>query len=554
MDLPESNLIAAAAPFDWKKPDYTAVWAARARRLTWIRADKTGQRLAALKAWYRDHPADFINDWGVTLDPKQVERGLPALIPFLLFPKQRAWVEAVVAAWRTSTPLLTEKTRQMGFSWLAMATACTLCLFHPGMAVGFGSRKEEYIDKSGDPKALFYKGRSFMGGLPVEFRGGWTLAKNSTHMRLTFPATEASITGEAGDNIGRGATTSIYFVDESAFLEHPLLTDASLSQTTNCRIDISTPNGMANSFAQKRFGGKIKVFTFHWRDDPRKDDAWYAKQVAELDEMIVAQEIDIDYAASAEGVLLPSAWVQSVVNAHAKLGIAPTGERMASFDVADEGRDNCAAAGAYGGAIEHVEEWSGKGGDIFASTERMFRFCDTYGYDGFKYDADGMGAGVRAAANVINERRRVASQKVLKVIPFRGSEGVFRPEAEDEKGRKNKDFFMNQKAQSWWRVRQRFMKTHRAVMAMALPIEQRASAPAWDPDDIVSLSPNLADLAKVCMELSQPTRDFNTVGKMVIDKTPEGTKSPNLADAVMIVLSRTAIEPMVINLGALGAV
>ena len=38
--------------------------------------------LPALRAYYKDNPADFINDWGVTLDPRKgVERGLPALVP-----------------------------------------------------------------------------------------------------------------------------------------------------------------------------------------------------------------------------------------------------------------------------------------------------------------------------------------------------------------------------------------------------------------------------------------------------------------------------------------
>ncbi|MDP1260138.1 TerL protein, partial [Klebsiella quasipneumoniae] len=87
-------------------------------------------------------------------------------------------------------------------------------------------------------------------------------------------------------------------VDESAFLERPELVDASLSATTNCRQDISTPNGNANSFAIRRHSGKIKVFTFHWRDDPRKSQDWYEKQVELLDPVTVAQEIDIDYNAS----------------------------------------------------------------------------------------------------------------------------------------------------------------------------------------------------------------------------------------------------------------
>jgi hypothetical protein len=36
---------------------------------------------------------------------------------------------------------------------------------------------------------------------------------------------------------------------------------------------LSSVNCTANAFAKKRFGGKIKVFSFHWRDDPRKDGA-----------------------------------------------------------------------------------------------------------------------------------------------------------------------------------------------------------------------------------------------------------------------------------------
>ncbi|EBG2976120.1 TerL protein, partial [Salmonella enterica subsp. enterica] len=35
-------------------------------------------------------------------------------------------------------------------------------------------------------------------------------------------------------------------------------------------------------------------------------------------------------------------------------------------------------------------------------------------------------------------------------------------------------------------------------------------------------------------ELSQPTWSKNAVGKILVDKQPDGTKSPNLADSVMI--------------------
>ncbi|MCZ7176166.1 TerL protein, partial [Salmonella enterica] len=90
-----------------------------------------------------------------TTDPRNVERGLPAAIPFLLFPKQEEWIEWFMDRWRSQEPGITEKTRDMGMSWLTIGLASTVCIFNPGFVVGFGSRKEEYVDKIGSPKSLF---------------------------------------------------------------------------------------------------------------------------------------------------------------------------------------------------------------------------------------------------------------------------------------------------------------------------------------------------------------------------------------------------------------
>ena len=252
---------------------------------------------------------------------------------------------------------ITEKSREMGLSWTAIGLACSLCLFNKEMVIGFGSRKEEYVDSTGDPKALFWKARKFVETLPIEFRGSWDEKKHAPYMRVEFPDTGAVIKGEAGDNIGRGDRTTLYLVDEAAFLQRPLLIDAALSQTTRCRIDLSSVNGMANPFAQKRHGGKIPVFTFHWRDDPRKDEEWYRRECEKIDNpVVVAQELDLNYSASAEGVLIPSDWVQAAVDAHIKLGIQPTGKRLGAMDVADEGRDKNAFSTRHGFLLENVRE------------------------------------------------------------------------------------------------------------------------------------------------------------------------------------------------------
>ncbi len=509
-------------PFDFKNPDYRQVFEWRIERLKRIRANS--ECVPELKQYYKGNIAQFIIDWGMTTDPRNVERGLPASIPFILFPKQEEWVRWFMERWKTGEPGLTEKTRDMGMTWLAMATSCSICLFNRGIVGGFGSRKEEYVDKIGDPKSIFYKGREFLRNLPVEFRGGWDAKKNASHMRLIFPETDSVLTGEAGDNIGRGNRASFYFVDEAAFIERPQLVDASLSATTNCRQDISTPNGMGNPFAQKRHGGKIPVFTFHWRDDPRKDDEWYKYQVERLDPVTVAQEIDINYSASVEGVIIPSAWVQAAIDAHIKLGIKPSGFKRGGLDVADEGIDKNAFAGRHGILLETLSSWSGKNSDIFETVVKTFGICEEKGYKSFCYDADGLGAGVRGDARRINADRKAVGKSRISASAFQGSGGVHDPDGEMVPERTNKNLFLNAKSQAWWSLRLKFQNTYRAV----------EEGMQYKENDIISISSSLPELGSLIQVLSQPTYSVNSVGKILVDKKPDGTRSPNLADAVMI--------------------
>lgn len=516
-------------PFDFKNPDYGQVFAWRIERLNRIRAavaledPANPQVMPGLAQYYRDNPAQFIIDWGMTSDPRLINAGRPADMPFLLFPRQEEWANWILERWRNNEPGLTEKSRDMGLSWLSVGLAVTLCLFRPGLVVGFGSRKEEYVDLIGSPKALFWKARRFIQLLPPEFRPGWNEKKHAPHMRILFPWNGSAITGEAGDNIGRGDRTSLYMVDESAHLARPHLVDAALSATTNCRLDLSSVNGLANSFAQRRHSGNVKVFTFHWGDDPRKDQAWYAKQCVELDPVTVAQEIDIKYDASVEGVILPAEWVTAAIDAHIVLGIEPTGARVGSLDVADEGLDKNAFVGRHGIFVHECDEWSGKGADIYATTEKFFAKCDGIGATQGLYDADGLGAGVRGDARKINEARAADGRHEITIGPYRGSAAVHNPDGSMVKGRTNKDFFKNAKAQAWWMLRMRFYLTWQAV----------TQGGEYDPDEIISLSSDMPKLTALRMELSQATYTFDTTGKMIVDKKPEGAKSPNMADGVV---------------------
>ena len=193
------------------------------------------------------------------------------------------------------------------------------------------------------------------------------------------------------------------------------------------------------------------------------------------------------------------------------------------------------------------------GDDLFRTAQRAFGLCDANGYDGFRYDADGLGAGIRGDSRILNEGRT----RRLEIEAFRGSGPVFDPEGEveqayrrtastgyeDLKRRINQDFFINAKAQAWWSLRTRFQRTYRWV------VDKEPSAF----DDIISLPRDVTNVMKMVGELSQPTYKVNQVGKIVVDKSPDGARSPNLADALMIRFAPAAYQ-MKINPAAIAQI
>lgn len=235
------------------------------------------------------------------------------------------------------------------------------------------------------------------------------------------------------------------------------------------------------------------------------------------------------YNQDGDNALIPASWVHAAFDAHTKLGIEPSGIKKAALDVADEGADKNALCGRHGVVLHHLEEWTGKGADIFGTVQRAFMLCDQLGYKAFDYDADGLGAGVRGDARIVNESRGIHDK--ISANPFRGSGEVQFPDKEMVQGRKNRDFFANRKAQAWWELRIRFQHTFRAVV----------EGMKVDPDQIISIPSGIKQKAKLTQELSQPTFSLNGAGKILIDKAPEGSRSPNLADAVMMAYAHTPI-------------
>lgn len=536
--------------FDWKNPNYSAIYAERARRLKLLH--ERPDLVRASKIHYATHPWDAITDWGFTFDPRNIAIDRPASVPFILWPRQQEYLEWLYGMYRNRERGLVEKTRDAGVTWLSVAFCVTMFLFVEGFTAGFGSRKEELVDKSGDDKSIFQKARFYMRNLPAilmppEFN--WRTC--SAHMRINNPATGGALIGEAGDEIGRGGRTSIYIVDEAAFIEHQEQVDAALSQNTNCQIDISTYNGNGNAFYKKsmQFNNTRRKFVFPWEADPRKDAAWLAKQKEEQSEVTIAQEIMRDPNASIEGVFIPSKYIEASVDAHKRLKFAAQGMRRVGFDPADVG-DAKAIIGMHGNVVKLAAQK--KQGDITQAIPWAFQLADEFRADAFGYDADGMGAPTMKMSGRTDGSLRMA------VIPYHGSGGVRDPNKSNDAVKRQKqamrtgqaslkegsdkalaDIYENFRAQSWAEMALAFQNTYKAIQAL-----EKSEPVFFNPDELISLDSESIDaetLIQLKAELCRPMREFARTGKVKVeakaDMKARGVDSPNLADALAVARS-----------------
>lgn len=450
----------------------------------------------------------WINTFVTTYDPRLPD----PYIPFSLYPKQIEFLRWLQERERTVTGGLVDKSRDSGVTYLCAAYAIHGWLFRPGYSAGFGSRKEEYVDRLGDPDSIFEKIRIILFRLPAWMMPeGFKRSEHATFRKVLNPANGATITGEAGDNIGRGGRKSLYVVDEAAFIERAGTIDGSLLGNTDVRIDVSTPNGPGNPFARKRYSGQVPVFTMHYRDDPRKTAEWVEKKKAGTDPVTWAQEYEIDYTASIEGICCPAAWVRAAVD----FELESTGPIIAGLDVAAEGSNLSALASRRGPVLLSVRTWQGllpiqlANAVIDYATEKV-------GIEELRYDSVGVGEGVKSAF-----------QTTEKVVPFKplafvagdaASENVYKD------GRKGNEKFHNLRAEAWWGLRERFRKVYERITL------------GTDYPDVECISiPNDQELIA---ELSMPLTEQTDKGRIKLeskkDMAKRGLKSPDRADAVMM--------------------
>lgn len=533
-------------------PNYPAVYRWRSKVLKQLISDD--KVLKAAKVYYSTHPAEFIMDWMDTYDPrKSPTNANPALrgekwMPFVFFKRQKDVIDFFESCSHDQTSGLVEKCRDFGLTWLACGYSVWRWLFIKNDAIGWGSRKETLVDKPGDPDSIFEKIRLMLKRLPrIWLPAGFSWGRNSTYMKLLNPENGAIIAGEAGDNIGRGGRRSCYFCDEAAHLERPEKVEAALGDNTNVRIDISSVNGVGNVFHRRRENGVIwspdikdypfgfvRVFVADWRDHPLKTQEWYDARKARYEREgmahIFAQEVDRNYAAAVSNTVIPYQWVEASIDAHIKLQWfaealeAHKDDWYAGLDVADEGNDRNALTLRQWVIWREVQEWGER--DPGISARKAVLACREHkGHISCQYDCIGVGSGVKTEYNRLTTDEGVISAHEIPFIPWNAGASVLNPFdriiPDDNESLQNKDFFDNLKAQAWWSIRTRFYKTFKAV----------TEGVRYNPDELISIDSRITLLEQLKKELIQPTVGHSSRLKLLIEKKPDGMRSPNLADS-----------------------
>jgi len=284
---------------------------------------------AEVKALCKKDILFWVNCFCYTKDPRRK----PDMLPFITYDDYQAqYILDVEKSIDIQEDLLTDKTRDMGISWMILYVFTHKWLFESGSDFRVGSRKEDFVDKLGDIDTLLEKVRFNLKRQPI-----WLLPKrfnfdeHAGYMKIVNPENGNCIIGEsANEHFGSGGRRKAILLDEFAKWEEKVAEAAwtATADVARCRMVVSTPVGSANKFAQLANGTKekIKRITLHWTLHPEKGkepyylsngvkmsiasqkeafklwqsgikvrSPWYDAEAERRSEADLAQEVDIDY-------------------------------------------------------------------------------------------------------------------------------------------------------------------------------------------------------------------------------------------------------------------
>lgn len=283
------------------------------------------------------------------------------------------------------------------------------------------------------------------------------------------------------------------------------------------------------------------IVFLNWRDNPWWNDEQETLRAWDYENLPRAKYDWIWEGAfndSVENSIIPSEWFDAAIDAHVKLGFEPRGQKVVAHDPSDKGPDNKGLVLRHGSVVLHVEEKEGL--DINEGCDWAVDYAINEQADLYVWDCDGIGAGLRA------QTLKSIKGKKMDHVEFRGSKGVDDPKAiyqkvdshSNAKAKTNEQTFKNRRAQYYWALRDRFYNTYQAVV----------NGKYIDPDDMISLSSKITNMAALRAEVCRIPRKPNGSGLIQIMDKQEMKRlkidSPNMADSLMMsmVKPKPAVE------------
>lgn len=272
------------------------------------------------------------------------------------------------------------------------------------------------------------------------------------------------------------------------------------------------------------------IIVVNWKDNPWHTEELEQQRLFDFEAMSRAKYDHVWEGAfndTIENSIIDPEWFDAAIDAHEKLGFKPTGVKVASHDPSDSG-DEKGYALRHGSVFLDIQE--NNSDDVNDGLDWATDLAIEQSADHFIWDGDGLGLSLKRQVS------KSFNGKPTKYHIFHGGGGVDNPESiyqqEDFQGtgkRKNRDAFLNKRAQYYWEIRDRFYNTYRAVV----------HGDYKDPDTLISLSSEINCMKKLRSELCRIPRKPNGNGKIQIMskddmKKKYKIKSPNLADSVMM--------------------
>lgn len=223
----------------------------------------------------------FMEQHVYILDPQGHQK-----IKWSHWPCHRRFIDAVTRNKYT----IVLKARQLGFSWLAVAYALWLAMYHYGSRISVFSKREEEATK------LLERARFIYRNLPDYLR---TEVVKANDTEFTFVEDSGLYAFPATGDAGRSQAGTVCLLDEWAF--HPEAEDqfAAIRPIVDSGeaklIGISTANGAGNFYhsvwqAASEGRNNFKPLFFSWRERPDRDDAWYEAQKRDYKPQKLKQE------------------------------------------------------------------------------------------------------------------------------------------------------------------------------------------------------------------------------------------------------------------------